>query len=116
MAIPLYYYRNRSGLVAVSYDEGTHIIVPTGRILEVFDAWQDVVDDCYGELNADQLRTLERMKSVERDDPIGHIINRYARDRRDVERRDGTGDAPNFRIRPVPEWALVVAASFNQKD
>lgn len=116
MSIPLYYYRNRSGMVAVSYDEGTHIIIPTGRVLEVFDAWQEVTEDCREELNADQLRILERMQEVTRDDLMGHIINKYARDRRDVERRDGTGDEHNYRIRQVPESARVVVASFNQKD
>jgi len=116
MSIPLYYFRNRSGLVAVSYDEGVNIILPTGRIIELIDAWKEVDEDCHKELNDDQLRILTRMQSATRDDQMGRIINRYARDRRDVERRDGTGIEHNFRIRDIPEGARVVVASFNQKD
>lgn len=116
MSTPLYYYRNRSGLVAVSYDEGTNIILPTGRIIEWIEAWEEVAEDCHGELNADQIRILEKMQAVKRDGPMGHIINRYARDRRDVEHRDGTGPENAYRIREIPEGARVVVASFNQKD
>jgi len=116
MATPMYYYRNRSGLVAVSYDEGTNIILPTGRIIELIDAWEEVTEDCHDELNADQIRILALMQTTIRDDPMGHIINRYARDRRDVERRDGTGPENSYKIRELPEGARVVVASFNQKD
>lgn len=112
----LSYYCNRSGLVAVSYDEGNNIILPTGRIIELIDTWEEVSDDCHGDLNEEQLRILSRMQITQRTDLMGHIINQYSRDRREVERRDGTGDNHNYKIREVPEGALVVSSSFNQKD
>lgn len=112
----LFYYRNRSGLVAVSYDDGVNIILPTGRIIGLIDAWEEVPDDCHGELNADQLRILEKVQSRTRTDQMGHLINRYSLSRREVERLEGTGDEHNYRIREIPEGARVVVASFNQKD
>lgn len=111
----LFYYRNRSGLVAVSYDDGVNIILPTGRIIELIDAWEEA-EDCHAELNADQLRILEKVQSMTRTDTMGHIINRHALSRREMERLDGTGDEHNYRIREIPEGARVVVASFNQKD
>jgi hypothetical protein len=115
MSIPLYYYRNRSGMVAVSYDEGNNIIIPTGRIIELIDAWEEVPEDCRSELNADQLRILESMQKSQRTDAMGHIINSFGRENRDAQRRD-VGPDNSYRIRELPESARVVVASFNQKD
>jgi hypothetical protein len=115
MAIQLFYYRNRSDMVAVSYDEGNHIILPTGRVIEWFDAWEDVLEDCHAELNADQLRILAAVLPKQRDDEMGRIINRYARARRDVEHHDRIGESPN-RVREVSEWARVVVSKDHDRD
>lgn len=110
----LNYYRNRSGLVAVSYDDGDTVVVPTGRVLEVTEAWTDVEDDCHAELTPEQLRILERMVPLQRTDELGGIISRFSRNRRAVERRDGTGATDNYRIRPIPENAGVVVSAFKE--
>lgn len=113
--IPLYYYRNRSNMVAVSYDEGNNIIIPTGRVIEVIDAWEEFPEDCYNDLNADQIRILKFMQEGQRTDEMGKIINRFGRELRAEEHRD-CGPDNSYRIRELPESVRVVVASFNQKD
>lgn len=113
MSTPLYYYRNRSGLVAVSYDEGNNIIIPTGRVIEIIDAWEEDPGDCHKELNHDQVRILDEMILKQRDDEMNGIINKFSRMRRDVGRREGTWDDNSYKIRDLPDNAKVVVAEFD---
>lgn len=111
--IDLFYYRNRTGLVAVSYDEGNTIVVPAGRVIPVTDAWEEVTDDCSTELTPEQRKTLDTMLPRQRTDEMGHIINAFSRRRRIVEARDGVNT--ESRVRPIPEGASVVVSDIKRR-
>jgi hypothetical protein len=39
------YYRNKAGKVAVSLDDGEHVLLPTGRLVERDSAWVETNDE-----------------------------------------------------------------------
>jgi len=111
MEIELYYYRNNSGMVAVSADEGDTIIVPTGNVLPPSAAWEEVQEDLRSELNAVQEASVKRFIENYDDSPVAGVVRKFARNRAIQERLDGIEHERVYR--KLPADVLVVVAEFD---
>ena len=107
----LFYYRNRSGLVAVSCDEGDTIILPNGKVMEHNDFWEDAQEDLRAELTPQQEAALKRAEARVDNSEMGQIIRKYSRSRKEQERLDGVEHEP-IRRKPSDD-VLVVVADFD---
>jgi hypothetical protein len=75
--IDLLYYRNRSGAVAVSADDGEQVIIPSGRTLPWREAWTEDDGDLRAELSEPQVKAITlaeqeiwaKPQPIWRDDP-----------------------------------------------
>lgn len=111
MSVDLCYFRNRSGLVAVSCDEGDTLILPTGKIMEFNEFWEDVEEDLKSQLTTPQDAALQRMIARIDQSEIGGIVRTYSRNKRIQERLDGVDHEPVYRT--LSPDAIVVVADFD---
>jgi hypothetical protein len=108
----LQFFKNKSGtLIAVSYDDGDTIVLPSGKVMEVTDAWEDVVEDLTSELSEQQNRILANWRSSRGNSEMGALVRNYSRNRKLQEERDGTEREPERR-RISPD-VLVVVSDFD---
>ena len=107
----LVYYKNRSGLIAVSCDFGDLIILPTGKVMENSEFWEEVGEDLRSQLTPPQEAALKR--AIERIDtrPVGDIVRQYSRDKRTQDRLNGIEHEPVYR--KLSEDVMVVVADFD---
>lgn len=107
----LSYFKNRSGLIAVSCDYGDHIILPSGKTMEFNDFWEDVDSDHRSDLTPVQEASLKRALERFNATPVGDIVRSYSRNRKIQERLNGTEPIPERRV--LSEDVLVVVADFD---
>ena len=107
----LFYYRNRSGLIAVSFDQGDTIILPSGKLMDHTEFWEDVSEDLRAELTPQQEATLARNVEKEDKTEMGQIIRRYKQRRKLQERLDGQEPEPVYRT--LSDDVKVVVADFD---
>lgn len=103
----LTYFKNRSGMVAVSYDGGDTIIIPSGKTMDHNVFWEDVADDLRSELTPEQEGPLQRAIARYDSSPMGDIIRTYGRNRKLAERLDGIEPEPVYRKLPDSVRVIV---------
>lgn len=107
----LFYYRNRSGLISVSCDQGDTIVLPSGKVMEHNEFWEDTTDDLRAELTPEQEAALQRQLARQDNSEMGQIVRRFSRNRKDQERLDGV--EPDPVRRRLSADVLVIVADFD---
>lgn len=111
MEADLFYYRNRTNLVAVSCDQGDTIVLPSGKVMECNNFWEEVTENLRSELTpAQESEILVQMASIDTS-PVGEIVRRFSRNRKAQERLDGISKEPEYR--KLPDDVMVVVADFD---
>jgi hypothetical protein len=111
-----FYYRNRTGLVAVSYDEGDTLILPTGKVVESWTmaegAWEETPEDLFSVLSDKQREALEILVAAQDDSEMGEIVANYTKARKAMARQP---NAPPREVvyRRLGEAHLVVKSDFD---
>lgn len=109
------YFTNRSGAVAVSFDNGETLYLPTNRVLDYTEMWQELSEPAEDRLNEFQLRGLarfrERQAGKDADKSVLEAIVQDLRDGRKAEER--FYEPPERQYRKLPDSVLVVVADFD---
>lgn len=111
METELFYYRNPTGLIAVSFDQGETIVLPSGKRMEYTHFWEELPDDHHSELTPEQDAVLKSHLEIEDKSEMGQIIRKYRQRRLLQERLDGITPEPTYR--KLPEDVMVVVADFD---
>ena len=111
MEIELLYYRNPTGLIAVSFDQGETIILPSGKRMPLTQFWEELPEDYRSDLTKEQESLLKVHLEIEDKSEMGQIVRRYRQRRIVQERLDGITPDPTYR--KVSADVLVVVADFD---
>lgn len=109
------YYENGRGGIAVSIDDGDHVILANGKILYTHHTvWEECAEDYEDLLSPIQKEAVERARKAweERKD-VDEVISAFRRDRLKAERRTPQKGKPEKKIQ-VPEGALVVMSELER--
>lgn len=106
----LTYYQNPTGLIAVSYNQGETIILPSGKEMEITQFWEELSDDLFESLNDVQTRILKGEWDKNGDD-IGQIARRFRINKNKEDTANGNNKPPVHR--KLSDNVLVVVADFD---
>jgi len=109
MKLDIFYYENPRGGVAVSVDDGEHLVIPSGRVLLAEDTvWDEVSSDLESKLTAAQAEVLRQAREdFAAMGDIDLMVEAFRRRRLSEEQRNPVYKAPG-KHRQLPESALVV--------
>ncbi len=101
-------------MVAVSCDQGDHIIIPSGRVMEGNPFWLDADGGLNDKLTMEQTDALQRALNRFDSSPLGEITRNFSRNRKAQERLDGIVEEKEHRV--LSDNAKVIMSSDKERE
>ncbi len=106
---------NCKGAVAISFDDGETIYLPTGRVIDRTDMWEEANENLEDQLNEFQTKGLARFRKRQTSDHAGEnelasIVRSYREERIAEER---FYEPAPVQYRKLPDSVKVIVADFD---